>query len=197
MKMAEGIIATSAGRSNADITGYTIGPSSFVSKGYSQAPSNYNSNFLFPLLTVGNVNAISPDLVNTDVVINNSKSYELYTGLIGLLLPDTLDLWVTLSGYAPFSGLSTYHIISISRPWVPGQITSVSNSSVSFKRMYQKDIEFELAFYFSYTAEMTPLGIHVIFTPQKVKLTRVYGDNGNAPSTTISVQANVGAKIVY
>lgn len=44
---------------------------------------------------------------------------------------------------------------------------------------------------------MTPLGIHVIFTPQKVKLTRVYGDNGNAPSTTISVQANVGAKIVY
>ena len=195
--MAEGIISASPGNSNVSIDGYTIGPSSFVPQGYSDASSNYNSNFLFPQFNAGAFNSISPDRVNTDVAINNSKSYEFYTGIIGLLLPDSLDVWIYLSAYATSVDGRPYNAITINRPWVPGQITSVSNSSVSFKRMYQEDIEFELAFYFSYTAEMTPLGIHVIFTPQKVKLTRVYGDNGNAPSSTISVQACVGAKIVY
>ena len=89
--MAEGIISVNPGSINDSIDGYRIGPSSFVPQGYSDASSNYNSNFLFPQLTIGGVNSIPPDRVNTDVAINNSKSYEFYTGIIGLLLPDSLD----------------------------------------------------------------------------------------------------------
>ena len=195
--MAEGIISANAGNSNDSIAGYTIGPSSFVPQGYSDASSNYNPNFLFPQFNAGTVKSISPDLVNTDVDIINSKSYEFYTGIIGLLLPDSLDVWIYLSGYTTSVAGRPYNNISITRPWNPGQITATSNAGISFKRLYQDDPEFDLMFYYSYTAEMTPFGIHVIFTPQKVRLTKVYDDNGNAPSATISVQACVGAKVVY